>query len=29
MVESVSQYAVGDWVVHQVYGIGQIKKGEV
>jgi RNA polymerase-interacting CarD/CdnL/TRCF family regulator len=28
-VKGESQYAVGDWVVHQAYGIGQIKKVEV
>lgn len=29
MAEGLTQYAVGDWVVHQAYGIGQIRKIEV
>lgn len=29
MVEMISPYAVGDWIVHHAYGIGQIKKIEV
>ena len=28
MTEIVSQYLIGDWVVHYAYGIGQIKKIE-
>ena len=29
MAEGLSQYAIGDWVVHHAYGIGQIKKIEI
>ena len=29
MAESLPEYTVGDWVVHQAYGVGQIKKIEV
>ena len=29
MVESLPEYTIGDWVVHQAYGVGQIKKIEV
>lgn len=29
MIEGSPQYAVGDWVVHHAYGIGQIKNIEV
>jgi len=29
MTEISSPYSIGDWVVHHVYGIGQIKKVEV
>lgn len=29
MTDTLSQYSIGDWVVHRAYGIGQIKKIEV
>ena len=28
MVEALSQYSIGNWVVHHSYGFGQVKKIE-